>query len=363
MAARLVSAKDKEDVVSRLAGDEFIILYSDQKGIDSLNKKIDLLFSIFAEPFYLNGYSVMISVDLGVAIYPEAGNTFPALLKNAGLALYRAKELGLDKVYFSKKFEEDKKELLEIETILRKSIALKQFYLVYEPIVNSDHSFHAIEVLLRWEPSLFPSHLTNEQIIPIAEKTGLIIPLGNAIVEEALKQHSIWAAKNHRVNMSINLSTKQVIQKDFIHWIRKLFSEYKIDPAYISFELTETAVMKDIVVAKNNLAQLRELGCGIWIDDFGTGYASMNVIKKLPISGIKIDKSYVQKELHDPKNLAVLKMMFAFAESMDFVVISEGVETEAQFDFLQSLAPKQKMQGFFIAQGLRADEIEKWFTN
>lgn len=359
VAKRLISVKSSSDILAHFSGDEFVMLSENIQNPMTTEKLASHFLDVFEQPFLLNGYSITTSANIGIVLYPEEGHDVGTLIKHGEVALSKAKQLEIDKVIFSDKLEVEKNIYLQIETILRQAILKKQFYLSYQPIINShDRSLYGVEALVRWEQGLFPLHLTNAEIIPAAEENGLIIPLGDAIVETALLQYKELEKKHfHKIKMSINLSTKQVIRKNFIGWIENLFTSLQIDPSKIIFEITETAIVKDIAVTINNLVILRKMGCGIHIDDFGTGYASLNLIRNLPITGIKIDKSFVQTASHDPKNTALVKMIFALADTMGYEVISEGVETEAQFNFMSVFSTNQKMQGYFLSKAISMAEI------
>lgn len=361
VAKRFLAVLREEDTLARLGGDEFAIIADSIEKPDDAEIIARKLLSALEEPFFLKNHSITVSASIGIAEYPDAGDTVSILTRNADAALYKAKETGKNKFcYFTKKLNTEAMKNLYIENFLREALIKKKFLLVYQPIFNLlDSTLYGVEALLRWENYDY-EQMNNDQVIPIAENSGLIVPIGYWVIEAAFNQYIKWKKeKGKEIKIAINLSPIQLSQHDFIFQIKELIQKLNINSNSIVFELTETAIVKDLELVAGALNKLNELGCKIYIDDFGTGYSGLSLIRKLPISGLKIDKSFVQNMHNDPKEEKLVKLIFLLAEHLNFIIVSEGLETEKQLELIRSYSPEQKGQGYYLAYPMSVEEIDK----
>ena len=218
---------------------------------------------------------------------------------------------------------------------------------------------YGVEALLRWH-NTDGLVFTNEEVIPVAEESGLMVPIGAWIMEAAFKQYCAWKKfKDKKIKLSINVSPRQIEREDFFIKTQELLNKYHIDPNAIIFEITETAIVKNIDRVRDTLVKLRDLGCQIYIDDFGEGHSSLNLLRSLPLAGLKIDKSFVERLGQDSKNARLIQLIFSLAEYLNYIIVTEGLENEEQLQFVKSFANHQKGQGFYLQHPVTPEEIEK----
>lgn len=359
LAQRFSFITRKNDFVARLGGDEFAIILDLIKTPDESTEVAKRIIDAMSEPLILsNGDENNISVSIGIATYPSAGATTRELIKNADSALYQAKSSGRNTFrHYSKEFNHLFSEYLTIESAAHTALKRKEFYLVFQPIYNSkDNSLYGFETLLRWKSDRLKNY-SPTQLIPIIEESGFIIPLGEWILENAFMEFS--KIQKPDINLSINISPKQLNDDGFFESVKKLVEKYNITPKNIIFELTETAIITD---TKNTIYVLRKLvslGFRIFVDDFGTGYSSLSFIRQLPISGLKIDKAFVNGIEKNSDDFNMVKSIFVLANNMNLAVIAEGVENENQLTILKKLY-STKVQGYFFGEPLTS--LEKIIT-
>ena len=349
------------DTVARIGGDEFKIILTDIKSPDEASLVAQKVIDNLRQPIQLKGKTVTIGASIGIAIYPEDGEEIDQLIKYADIALYKAKESGRNcYIYFSSDFQTQILEHIEMESDMKKAIALGEFSLNYQPKINlHDDSLSGMESLIRWqhpEKGLIPP----DQFIPFAEETGLIIPLGEWILNTACQQLRLWSENMEQpLNLAINLSALQFQQKDFVRTMKKIIDTHGIDPKNLELEITESMVMADVDKAIVIMKQLRDLGLKLAIDDFGTGYSSLSYLKKFPINTLKIDRSFVRDLTIDSKDAAMVKAIISMAKDLDLDVVAEGVETKEQSDFLR-MNGCQYVQGFYFSKPLNVEEFEAY---
>lgn len=357
---KLKKCLPKDALLARFGGDEFAILALLEKEDDGA-ELADLILSELSKPVVADDGT---SASIGIAIFPDAGRSVTELLKNADVALFSAKNSGKNTFkYFSEEMTDVLTERLQIEHELRFALSNKEFFLVFHPICNiQDQNIFALEVLVRWKNKklgIVPPDL----FIPIAEDTGVINDLGEWILATALEQLSQWQKNfNQHLKFTMNISPMQVKQAHWVDTFAAQFKKYHISPESVIIELTETAIISDLGHVKEVLLQFSNMGCPIFLDDFGTGYSSLNLVRQLPISGLKIDKTYVQDLDQDEGDAKLVKSIFAFAEVLDLLVVAEGVEKEVQLDYLAKIASKQLAQGYFLSLPLSASDMEKLLT-
>lgn len=360
VARRFISVIRDVDTLARLGGDEFAVIADTLAKESDCTILADKLLESLKQPINLIGHKIHISASIGIALYPNAGDTLSMLSRNADIALYKAKEQGRNAFCtYTQKLNMDVNNDFHIENFIREAIIQNKFCLLYQPIFNlTGDKLYAIEALLRWSDADFDK-FTTEQVIKVAEISGLIAPIGNFVFETALKQFANWKKKyDFELKISINLSPTQLTHPEFIDNVRYLLESYKLNPNCVIFEITEMAIIKDLPLLIDSLNRLHAMGCSIFIDDFGTGYSGINTILNYPISGLKIDKGFVHNIHHAPKSHELLKLIFMLAEALNLIVITEGVETKEHHDAIRLFSATQKVQGYYFSRPLLAHEIE-----
>lgn len=364
VSKRLKLCLRADDFIARLGGDEFaIILRGGEKAVEGkvvADKIIDTLKLIYR----IDGKNILTTISIGIADYPDAGEDFSTLLKSADLAMYQAKSKGRNNVQFhTAELHEIHQERLTIETQLGFALEREEFNLVYQPKVDLyTNKIKGIEALIRWQnPKL--GNISPGEFIPIAESTGLINPIGEWVLKQAcydFKYHYLSRYPDDcDFRIAINLSPCQLLQDDLVEKVDGILNETGVDPKYIEFELTETAIMNRRSETDDVLNQLKSLGILISIDDFGTGYALLSQLNNLPISTLKIALSFVQKiESVDDNHAKIVKAIINLAENLGLDVIAEGVETETQRQFLLD-NHCENAQGFYFSRPVSFDEIDE----
>lgn len=359
---RLQSLEIDSYQVYRQGGDEFILLFP---GINRIKAEehAQQILDLFGEPFHLNELVYFISPSIGISIYPEHGTEEDQLITNADTALYDVKHRGRGRYQsYHPQMNQNSSELLAIETGLRQALENGEFSLSYQPQIDlKNNQTTSFEALLRWHQSLMGS-VPPGTFIPVAEESGLMIPIGEWIIEEVCKQLSKWNQKGYtNTKIAINLSPKQFQQFYLVEMIQALFNTYQIKPNQIEFEITEGS-LQNPEEAFGTISRLKKLGVSISIDDFGTGFSSLRYLKQFPIDSLKIDQSFIKDVLTDEKDGAIITTIIHLAESLSLEVIAEGIETEEQYSYLQALKC-QKGQGFYFSKPLLPEEIEQNYMN
>jgi len=367
VAQRLSECIRKEDTASRLGGDEFVILLTNLGDQDNALKHATLIADKIREqlkPAYrIDGNNLTITPSIGIALFPDDGDSPELLLKHADTALYQAKEQGRNNYqFFSPAMNAAAVKRLEIESDIREAMVRKQFWLAYQPKVSiRDNSIIGAEVLLRW------SHPEKGNIPPlgfisIAEETGLIIPLGDWVMQQSCDMAAeLWCSHNHCEHanrLSFNVSPLQFRQHDFVDKLRRALERSKAQPCCMEIELTENVLIHDFEVVRKKLDELQEIGIRISIDDFGTGYSSLSYLQKLPIDTIKIDRSFIRNIAHKTSDAAIVETIIAMARHMDMQTIAEGVEDNDQLALLLDYGC-EAYQGYLYSKPVCAEDFIK----
>ena len=360
VATRLQNCIRKSDTLARLGGDEFIIIIDEIKDEDLAIHLAQKLVQSMAEPLHVKGQDIYITNSVGVSIFPEDGYDANTLLKNADAAMYRAKDDGKNTYQFYKEEMTEKAfERLLMENSLRQALENEEFVVHYQPQVDTrTEKLVGMEALVRWNhPSM--GLVPPSKFIPLAEETGLIVKLDRWVMKTAMKQISEWNSQSSKNKfLSLNLSMKQLDQKDFLEFIKKSLQETKCLPSFIELEITESQIMKDAKKCIRILEDVKNLGITISIDDFGTGYSSLSYLKRFPISKIKIDQSFVRDIPTDEDDVALVKAIIAIAKNLNLSTIAEGVETEEQREFMLK-HDCDKIQGYFYSKPVCAKDMQE----
>jgi len=364
IAHRLNANLREMDTIARLGGDEFTLIVSDFKDVQFIHEVVLKLFNILQQSININDQELYATSSIGISIYPDDGETAETLLRNADAAMYMAKESGRNSFeFYTHDMTERAFERVLMETNLRRAIEQQEFIIYYQPQYDaSTQEINGMEALLRWQhPEM--GMVSPGKFIPVAENTGLIIELDRWVMQTATKQFCQWYQSGLQPGkLSLNMATKQLEQKDLLDYIKTTLGQSRCKPDWISFEITESQIMKDPEKAVSLLQEISELGIEIAVDDFGTGYSSLTYLKRLPVDKLKIDRAFINELPHDDEDIAIVRAIIALSKSLNLSVIAEGVENQQQVDFLIS-ENCEEIQGFFFAKPMPADKIEALLTN
>ncbi|MBM6618093.1 EAL domain-containing protein [Bacillus suaedaesalsae] len=347
----------------RLGGDEFVVLITHAITRDETINICQNIIQIIKEPISIGDHQLYTSASIGIAFYPEHATDSKFLLKQADLAMYRAKNEGKNNYFiYSKEMMDETIERIEMQKSLRHAVENQEFTLYYQPQIDVlTNDVVGVEALLRWyHPTKgFVSPL---EFIPIAEETGMIQEIGEWVLRKACEQFSRWKVEGYEVPISVNLSAKQFKQVNLSVMIQDIIEETNMDPTCLTIEITESTSMEDVQFTISLLEELQNKGIEISIDDFGTGYSSLSYLQKLPINCLKIDRSFIQGIESRTNGIALVKTIIDLAENLNFSVIAEGVETIEQRDILSNLGC-HKIQGFVYSKPITAEEIMSLMNN
>jgi len=343
------------DTIARWGGDEFTLLLP-QIGCKKYATNIaQRIIDALKPVFNLNGYELRISLSIGIAVYPSDGEDAETLLKNADVALYRTKEDGRNgyQVY-SLTMNSQASELLTMENNLHQALEREEFVLHYQPQINiATGKITGMEALVRWQHPEF-GLVSPATFIPLAEQTGLIVPIGEWALWTACTQNKAWQdAGLPKLRMAVNLSARQLQQSNLIEIVEQILSETGLEPEYLELEVTESVTMQNLDLAKTVITNLYNMGIQLSIDDFGTGYSSLSYLKLFPFQTLKIDRSFVRDLNTNPKDAAIITVIIALGKELNLRLIAEGVETEEQKDLLRCLQCEE-MQGYLFSRPLPA---------
>jgi diguanylate cyclase (GGDEF)-like protein len=351
------SIRKSDENLARLGGDEFTILLSEINEDQDAGKVASRIQNRLSEPIRLGELEVIVTPSMGAAVFPEDGQDVETLLKNADTAMYFAKKAGRNCFrYYSNSMNEVAVKRLTTENLLRRAIKREELFLWYQPQLDlTTFELCGMEALLRWKSAEL-GLVQPADFIPIAEETGLIIPIGEWVLRNACIQAKAWQDEGIPLTrVAVNISILQFVQIGFRDLVARILRETELAPAALELELTESMLMKDEENAVNTLDALKELGVQLAIDDFGTGYSSLSRLKHLPIDRIKIDRSFIRTVTTNADDKAIAKAIISMAESMNLKVVAEGVETVSQFDFLKDKCCDE-VQGYYVSRPMPAEE-------
>lgn len=359
VADRLSGHTRAGDTVARLGGDEFMLVLSDIGTENDLASLARHLVGALTAPMTVDGKDVTMTASLGVALFPRDGEVAAALLQNADAAMYRAKELGRNTIqFYAPEMNARMLERFELESGLRRAIERCEFVLQYQPKVELiQGQVIGAEALIRWcHPAL--GMVSPGDFIPLAEETGLIIPIGDWVIETACRQLKSWHNQGFSdLAVSVNLSARQFQQENLVDFVAGVLAANDLQAQYLELEVTESAVMRNPEQTIDTLQRLKKLGVHISLDDFGTGYSSLNYLKRFPIDVLKIDQSFVRDITSDPGDAAIANAVISLAHNLKHKVIAEGTETEAQVAFLRRNHCDQ-IQGYCFSRPLPVEEFQ-----
>jgi diguanylate cyclase (GGDEF)-like protein len=347
-----------EDLLGRLGGDEFALVIQRELNEDEIGEYVEQLKDVFANPFMVARTEFMIGASMGIALYPQDGDTAMELLKCADTAMYKAKEAGKNSTrFFNHRMQADILKKVEFENNLLSSIANAELFLVFQPQYFSDNKkIRGFEALIRWRsPKL--GLVDPRQLIPVAEETGFIIPMGEWILRRACEQfQTLQGLYPYEGIVSVNISAMQIMNPAFVPMVRDILHETGLAGKYLEIEITESIFISSMNYVIEVLNALRALGVRIALDDFGTGYSSLNYLQLLPIDTLKIDKTFIDQIERRHAKKQMIGSIISLVHQLDITVIAEGVETEKQLHYLQEHSC-DCIQGFLWGKPLGADAL------
>ncbi len=358
-AKRLQACLKPGDVVARLGGDEFTIMQNQLQDRSEATALAEQIMYQLQRPFELDGHIFNVSCSIGIALYPQDGDNPEDLLKRADTALYTVKSRGKNGYdFFDPTMEAKSLERILMENEMRKAIEQEQFQIYYQPKIDiATSAMTGMEALVRWvhpELGIIPPN----RFIPIAEETGMILALGEWILKQACKQNKIWHDQGYTLKVSVNLSARQIYQKDLVEMIKEILQETNLSPNWLELEITESIFVK-MEEATAVLQQIRDIGIQISIDDFGTGYSSFSYIKSLPVDTIKIDASFIRDIHHNQESQAIVRAIVTIAQSLNMNVIAEGIELHDQVVALKENGCDHG-QGYLFSKPLPTDDFDQF---
>jgi diguanylate cyclase (GGDEF)-like protein len=360
VARRLEKCVREVDTVSRLAGDEFTVILTNLNTVNETSLVANKVLQSFELPVNLDNREIFISTSIGITTFPADGIEVDKLLKNADTAMYQAKELGRNNYqFFSHAMNQKVLDELEMETNLHNALKNNEFLLHYQPQVDiNTHEIVGVEVLIRWKHPVF-GFISPTKFIPHAEKTDLILTIGEWVMHSACTQAVQWKKEGIKpIRMAINISGTQLKRQDLLLITAKTLLETGLAPHLLELELTEGVIMENAELTINTLNQLKNMGVRLSIDDFGTGYSSLNYLKRFPIDTLKIDQSFIKDITKDPDDYAIASTIIAMAHNLRLTVIAEGVETKEQLEMLRNKNCNE-VQGYYFSKPLPENKLKQ----
>lgn len=355
---RITHTLEANELGSRIGGDEFILLllgYSQE----TIAEKAEQISTLLSQPLLYEGQEISVTPSIGISLFPENGDSVETLVKHADIAMYRAKEQGRNNYqFYACEMEDAIVRRAVLENGIRKALERNEFILYYQPQIDLEtKKIVGLEALVRW---IHPEHglISPVEFIPIAEETGLIVPIGEWILQTACEQAKLWQVQGFpKLRISVNLSARQVQQKNLVEKISSILKTSELEPELLELEITESIAMYNEEYVINKLLSLKKIGIKIAIDDFGTGYSSLNYLNKFPIDTLKIDRSFVNQIKNTTDNQEIITTIIVMARNLKLKVIAEGVETVEQLRFLEEQQCNE-VQGFYFSKPLTVEGIQ-----
>ena len=360
LGTRISKILREEDIIARVGGDEYYILINNVKDIDQIIETSKLILEDFKKPYYIRDYELYLTTSIGISVYPEDGLSPSSLIKNADLALYKAKELGGNSYYiYGNEIKSHGLEKMMLINQLRQGIGNNELVLHYQPQINIlTGEIEGLEALVRWQ-HLEQGLLYPDKFIPLAEESGLIIDIGEWVLETVCLQLQQWHKAGINIpKIAVNLSPIQFMNANLLKMTKHIIEKTNIDPSLIGIEITENISLFQKESVIHIINNLKEQGFKILIDDFGKGHSNLSYLQQLPIDSIKIDRSFISDIPQNKNNIALTKAIIAMAHELQLTVVAEGIETKEQLEFLND-HHCEFAQGFYLSKALPSEEIVK----
>jgi EAL domain-containing protein (putative c-di-GMP-specific phosphodiesterase class I) len=346
------------DTVTRQGGDEFVILLTEMVHPQDAAKSAKKILLSLTAPHFIGGHELHIDGSIGISVYPVDGEDAESLIKNADTAMYHAKENGRNNFqFFTPEMNVKVVERQSLEASLRRALEREEFLLHYQPKVNLDTGeITGVEALVRWQHR-DRGLVSPAQFVPIAEDSGLILPIGRWVLREACRQARAWQdAGLPAMSMAVNVSAAEFRQSEFVKSIRTVLNETGLDARYLELELTESVLMHDAKFTASVLQKLKEMGIHLAVDDFGTGYSSLSYLREFPIDILKIDRSFVNQITSNSGDSTIVNAIISMGKSLKHLVVAEGIETNEQRMYLQAYHCEEG-QGYLFSRPLPAAQF------
>ncbi|WP_064092007.1 putative bifunctional diguanylate cyclase/phosphodiesterase [Rossellomorea aquimaris] len=349
--------------IARMSGDEFIVLLPGFYCRSEIGDVAKRIHEVLETPFQIGGHEIITSTSIGISMYPSDGKDLSTLLKKADIAMYNAKSsAGVHQLQFSDQLEEKGINPIQLEEDLRKALHNKEFELYYQPQVSlKSNEVVGVEALVRWNHPV-KGLIPPGDFIPLAEETGLIIPLGEQVLRKACEQLKKWLGQGHELRVSVNVSSRQFHNDEFVGIVKQTIENTNIPPHFLEIEITESTTMHNVHRALKKLNDLRNLGVSIAIDDFGIEYSSLSYLQKYSIQTLKIDRSFIMGIDDNTSNKAIISAILAMAKHLGLSIVAEGVETESQLEWLTSIQCEY-VQGYFYSKPVPSDELIEYLLS
>jgi len=364
VAQRLQGCVRSGDLISRLGGDEFTVIQESVSRKQDIEVVAQKIMNMMAQPFTLDGHELFVGTSIGIAVSPQHGKDAETLIKNADTAMYSAKEHGRNNYrFYVPRMGEEAAKRLDLENNLRRALEREEFLLYYQPqFCLRTMEVIGVEALLRWKRQDQDEIILPNEFIPLAEETGLIVPIGEWALKTACTINKQWQdAGVTPLRIAVNVSGRQFHQKELVDVVRKALADSGLKAGYLELELTESLIMENMQVDSNTLNKFKDMGVHMSIDDFGTGYSSLSCLKRLPIDALKIDKSFIHNVNSDVDNTAIASAIIALGHSLRMNVIAEGIEKKEQVKYLVSQGCYAG-QGSFFSEPLSADDFVNFLS-
>jgi diguanylate cyclase (GGDEF)-like protein len=357
VAARLREHLREADTISRLGGDEFTLIVEGAADASRLTTVATKVHEVLAAPMHIDGIEIFVSASIGITVYPRDAAVVDELLKNADIAMYRAKQDGRNGYqFYQPEMSASASDRMYIEAGLRQALAREAFELHYQPCMDvRTGRIMGMEALVRWKAE--SELMAPSAFIPVAEETGLIVDIGRWVLEAACMQAAQWQRDGHGpLLLTVNVSARQFLHRDLFDVVAGALAHSGLPPSQLGLEITESMLVHQAKEVTETLTRMDELGVRLAIDDFGTGYSSLTYLKRFPVHDIKVDQSFVRDITSDPDDAAIVRAIIAMARSLAISVTAEGVETRAQFEILRELGC-DLCQGYLFSRPVPAEEF------
>ncbi|MEL7447435.1 MAG: bifunctional diguanylate cyclase/phosphodiesterase, partial [Pseudomonadota bacterium] len=361
VSSRLQALMSDNELCGRLGGDEFAIVIRDASDKNLIKQIARDVIDALSEPYQVDQHTLYVGASVGSAVGPRDGQSVEELMRNADLALYRAKDIGGGEHFrFEPVQHAQAEERRQLEVSLRKALSRDEMLLHYQPVVHAhSEDIVSFEALIRWQ-SADHGFVSPGKFIPLAEDTRLIVPIGKWVMRQACMEARSWP---DNIKVNVNVSPEQLLEPDFNQDVVECLAASGLRPERLEIEVTESIFMRDATVARTALEQIMALGCSVALDDFGTGYSSLGYLRKLSFSTIKVDRTFVQGAAQNSsESLAIINAVVAMANSLDMTTTAEGVETMEEADLIRSLGC-DKIQGFYFGRPMTNEDARKLFDS